>query len=121
MKLKIIGLLALLMVGLSAHAKDRTVVGRLVGGGGIDDNSLTIVDSKGLFGKKGRKITAYCKISECDKLFQHGADDLMELKPNYKGENAAVILTRRANNDEIAGPANDEMLYFVKKIKWIGK
>ena len=116
MKLKIIGLLALLMVGLSAHAKDRTVVGRLVGGGGIDDNFLTIVDSKGLFGKKGREITAYCKISECDKLFQNGADGVMEVKYPYKGAYANLLLTRRANNDEIAGFANDEMLYFVKKI-----
>lgn len=94
-----------------SYAKEKTYT--LISGGGVDDTALGLKDSK------AQQYDAYCQ-HKCGDWFEPSEEhDGMTLKPQYKGKKVRAEITLEQNRDRIVGPGDDEMLYFIRKIKLI--
>lgn len=83
----------------------------LESGGGIDDTALGLKDGK------GKKFWVYCQ-EKCGPWFIYDEQEQHEsLSPHYKGRKVIAELSLENNKDRIAGPGEDEKLYFIKTIK----
>lgn len=107
--------LASLAVALNAGAAPGELVkGKLVGGGGNDDVSVTILSDQ------GKKIEAYC-VGKCGDWFvEAGEDESVKLNPKLKGKPVTATIATERNAGRIAGPDDDERFQFIKSIS-LGK
>jgi hypothetical protein len=87
------------------------VSGILVGGGGIDDMSLSIK------AENGEIIEAYCD-QQCGDWFDENEDAIVYLKRNLIGKNIFVEYAFEAGEGRVAGPSDDEQFNFIKNIKF---
>ncbi len=102
--------LALAGALVSGPAGAASMVGVLVGGGGIDDMRVDVRDAK------GKIITAYC-LDRCGDIFeQPDADEVVKLKARYRNRRVKLDYDSDMNKDRIAG-AGEERLEFVKKLE----
>lgn len=95
-----------------ALTKPETFQGALISGSGIDDHTVTVLLND------GRRFTAYCD-GKCGSWFISEDEGEATLLPNIAGRNVKVTVASEPNKDRIAGPAEDEMLVFVKKIELV--
>lgn len=94
-------------------AKQATLTGVLMGGGGVDDNFIIVLTDD------GRRAWAYCT-DRCDSnLFVSQEDEGYSLNPSMVGKKVSVTFANEPNNARIVGPGENEMLIFVKKIQFI--
>lgn len=112
--MKKIALLAILLATSSfSLAKMQTYT--IIWGGGVDDTSLTLKDTK------NKEIHAYC-MDQCGNWFKSSTEhEGVTLNTKYKGKKVLAEFSYENNNDRIAGPSADEKLYFIKKIKLLYK
>jgi hypothetical protein len=111
--MKRIHTLMLLLLALPQAAMAASVTGELIDGGGYDDLLITVQTSN------GRKISAYCD-QKCGDWFYNikGQGDFIALlKRSVKGKTVHMEYAFEKNQDRIAGPGNDDVLLFVKKIR----
>jgi hypothetical protein len=86
-----------------------TFEGTLVAGSGIDDNRITVRRDD------GSRVQAWCR-EPCENWFgPPDENDLVKLKPSYRGKRVAVTVKVEPNKDRIAGAGQNERLPFVKK------
>ena len=90
----------------------KVVTGNLVAGGGMDDMALSIKDSR------GHITQAYC-LNKCGKWFDVDSNDFSILKREYKNKKVVVDVESRLNRGAIAGPSDDEVFLFIKKINFV--
>lgn len=95
--------------------KQRTLTGVLITGGGIDDNTVTVLTDD------GRRAKAYCTDHCGDDWFvpRNEGEDGNDLSPSLIGKNVSITIANERNKSRIAGPAEDEMLLFIKNIQLI--
>ena len=112
---KFIVLLAIFAFSTSAFSA--TYTGKLIGGGGIDDLSLTIQT------QQGKYVDGYCQtVSICDdweRMFKSDDDGIYSLKPEYQHKKVRVTIVQRPNRGRIAGPSDDEVLPFITQFKFL--
>lgn len=104
--------MALVLAGvlMSGPAGAASVVGVLVGGGGIDDMRVEVRDAK------GRIVTAYC-LDRCGDIFgEPDANEVVNVKKRYRNRKVKLDYESEMNKDRIAG-AGEERLEFVKKLE----
>lgn len=94
-------------------AKQATLTGVLIGGGGVDDNAIVVLTDD------GRRARAYCADRCGDDLFVSREDEGNSLNPAMQGKRVSVSFANEPNKSRIAGPDENEMLIFVKKIQFI--
>lgn len=97
----------------ASSAPDGSFEGVLVAGGGIDDNSVTVRRAD------GKRVQAWCTQACGDWFESVGEYDEQRLKPAYVGKRVAVAVRTERNNGRIAGPGEEELLPFVKAIRFI--
>lgn len=93
-------------------AKPETFQGALIAGGGIDDHTVTVLLND------GRRFTAYCD-GKCGAWFIAEDEGEATLLPTMVGKNVKVTVASELNKDRIAGAAEDDTLFFVKKIELV--
>ena len=100
---------------LPVWAQDYT--GWLIAGGGVDDLFLIIKN------ENGQELSGYCdKASVCsdwDALFKEDENGAYVLKRKYFKKKVRVRIIERANNGEIAGPSDDEVLPFITQFRFL--
>lgn len=90
-----------------------SVSGTLVGGGGIDDMGLVVVDDK------GQRVDAYC-LSACGDWFTEAdKDDVVHLKSSYQGRKVLLQYTSEPNHDRIAGPGSEDLINFITAVRFL--
>ncbi len=104
-------ILASLAFALDASAAPVELVkGKLVGGGGSDDVSVTILS------EQGKKIEAYC-VGKCGDWFvDAGEGESVKLNPKLKGKPVSATIATERNAGRIAGPDDNERFQFIKSI-----
>jgi hypothetical protein len=88
------------------------VSGTLVGGGGIDDMSLSIKADN------GEIIEAYCN-KQCGDWFYEDERAISFLKESLIGHNVSVDYVFEASEGRIAGPSDDEQFNFINNVKFL--
>ncbi|MDP5239421.1 hypothetical protein Q9Q94_07755 [Uliginosibacterium sp. 31-16] len=87
--------------------------GVLLGGGGLDDLSLSVQKPD------GQKISAYCD-GHCGDWFQEtGESDVVTLKKSLRNRKVAIRVAKERNKDRIAGPGPGDILLFIKDIQLV--
>ena len=108
---KILSTLLLCLLINVTHAKTQTYT--VIHGGGIDDISLTLTDSK------GKEYHAYCD-HKCGDWFDYVEETEGEmLKKKYLDKKVQADIQYENNHDRIVGPGENEKLYFIKKIQFL--
>jgi hypothetical protein len=100
---------------LAATAQASSISGVLTEGGGIDDRSLTVEDSK------GNSVEAYCQPeSACGDWFTApDENDAVVLKDEFKGRKVVLDYRQEPNGDRIAGPDEGEEVNFVNSLEFV--
>lgn len=110
MKKIILGLLILSVSTLSI-AKPQTYT--ILNGGGVDDLSLILKDSK------NKEIHAFCD-QKCGNWFDADEDSGGEhIKKKFIGKKVQAELKLEINGDRVIGPGADAEFNFIKNIKLI--
>jgi hypothetical protein len=94
-------------------AKQETLTGVLIAGGGMDDNGITVLTDD------GRRAWGYCSDRCGEDMFVSEGEEGTTLNPSMKGKSVSVTFAKEPNKSRIAGPDENEMLIFVKKIQFI--
>lgn len=94
-------------------AKQATLTGVLIGGGGQDDNGILVLTDD------GRRAWAYCADRCASDLFVSQGEGGDSLNPSMQGKRVSVTYANEPNKSRIVGPDENEMLIFVKKIQFI--
>lgn len=84
-------------------------------GGGVDDMQL------GIRTPDARKVYAYCSRT-CEREWFYPVKnngDLHELKKTMLNKKVIIEIVTERNNGRIAGPGEEEMLPFIKSIKFL--
>lgn len=100
-----------LLACLPSMSMAAALMGTVVNGGGIDDLRLEIRRDQ------GKVETVYC-LDRCGDWFDDGANESAVLKPMFKGRRAVIEATREPNRGRIAGPGEQDHLWFVRKVEW---
>lgn len=107
-RLLLLPLLALLP-GLTAASTSFT--GTLASGGGVDDMHVIVQSAN------GRRVMVYCN-GHCGDWFDENTKDAtFRLKKKLVGQRVLADYETEPNRDRIAGPGNDEILNFARKIE----
>jgi hypothetical protein len=93
--------------------KQATFTGVLIAGGGQDDDGVSVLTDD------GRRVWAYCTDNCGEDMFVPEGEEGMTLKPSLLGKNVSVTIAYERNKVGIAGPSEDDMLFFVKNIQFI--
>lgn len=95
-------------------AEQTTLSGVLIGGGGLDNNGISLLTDD------GRRVWGYCDIDSCsDDLFVPEGEDGKTLNPALIGKLVSISLANEPNKSRIAGPDENETLLFVKKVQFV--
>lgn len=91
-----------------------TITATLLGGGGIDDAFVTFIYDN-------TEVMAYCD-RRCGRIIIEPEDEQsFTVRKSAIGKAIKVTFANESNNDRIAGPDQDEILTFVKRIKLLSK
>jgi len=97
-------------------AKQETLTGVLIGGGGqgFDPDVIIVLTDD------GRRAWGYCDIDSCnDNLFESEGEGGNSLNSSLRGKNVSVTFANEPNKSRLAGQDENEMEIFVKKIQFI--
>lgn len=103
--------LATTLMAISAYTIAAPLTGQIVAGGGVDDLALVIkLDT-------GKTIDAYCN-QKCGDWFDVDPEtEAATLKKKLKGRRVEFEYQMEKNRGRIAGPADDDVVPLMKKIK----
>lgn len=93
-------------------AKQATLTGVLIGGGGQDNIGILVLTDD------GRRAWAYCDDRCASNLFVSQGEGY-SLNPSMQGKRVSITFANEPNKSRIVGPDENEMLIFAKKIQFI--
>ncbi|NHZ38536.1 hypothetical protein [Massilia rubra] len=101
-----------LLLALPQVVLATTISGKLIGGGGSDNNGVTIRTAD------GKEVSAYCVTDVCHQFLEEDNDGYggHSLKKKFKGTKVILEYKIERNRDRIAGPHPDDRVEIVKQL-----